>query len=85
MAPRIAFPSPTGCGYVVATLWPVADDHAVDFAVRMYGELISTGNGTPTLHPEDTPRVIREVCCAVRNSYPEHPERWVPFASTSSR
>jgi hypothetical protein len=74
-----------GCGYVVATLWPVADDHAVDFAARMYGELISTGNGPPTLHPEDTPRVIREVCCAVRNAYPEHAERWVPFASTSSR
>lgn len=44
-----------GCGYVVATLWPAADDHAADFAARMYGELITTRNGTPALHPEDTP------------------------------
>ncbi len=44
-----------GCRHVVATLWPVADDHAADFAARMYEELITTGNGTPTLHPEDTP------------------------------
>jgi tetratricopeptide (TPR) repeat protein len=73
-----------GCGYVVATLWPVADDHAVDFGTRMYGELITSGNGTPALHPDDTPRVIREVCRAVRNTYPGRPERWVPFASAGS-
>jgi hypothetical protein len=73
-----------GCGYVVATLWPVADEHAVEFAARMYGELVTTGNRTPALHPEDTPKAIREVCCAVRNAYPQHPERWVPFASASS-
>jgi len=73
-----------GCKYVVATLWPVADDHAVDFAARMYGELITSGNGTPALHPDDTPRVIREVCRAVRNTSPGRPERWVPFASAGS-
>ena len=73
-----------GCEYVVATLWPVADDHAVDFAARLYGELVTAGNGTPALHPEGTPRVMREVCLAVRNAYPQHPERWVPFASAGS-
>jgi tetratricopeptide (TPR) repeat protein len=73
-----------GCEYVVATLWPVADDHAVDFAARLYGELVTAGNGTPALHPEGTPRVIREVCLAVRDAYPQHPERWVPFASAGS-
>jgi CHAT domain len=73
-----------GCEYVVATLWPVADDHAVDFAARMYGELVTAGNGTPALHPEDTPRVMREVGRAVRSAYPQHPERWVPFASAGS-
>ncbi|WP_300611982.1 CHAT domain-containing protein [Trebonia sp.] len=73
-----------GCEYVVATLWPVADDHAVDFAARMYRELLTTENGTPALHPEDTPRVIRDVCRAVRSAYPQHPERWIPFASTGS-
>jgi tetratricopeptide (TPR) repeat protein len=73
-----------GCEYVVATLWPVADDHAVDFAARLYGELVTAGNGTPALHPEGTPRAMREVCLAVRDAYPQHPERWVPFASAGS-
>ncbi len=73
-----------GCKHVVATLWPVADDHAADFAARMYEEMITTENGTPALHPEDTPRVMRQVCSAVRNAYPDHPERWVPFACTGS-
>ncbi len=73
-----------GCEYVVATLWPVADDHAVDFAARLYGELITAGNGTPALHPKGTPRAMREVCLAVRDAYPQHPERWVPFASAGS-
>jgi hypothetical protein len=73
-----------GCEYVVATLWPVADDHAVDFAARLYGELITAGNGTPALHPDGTPRVMREVCLAIRDAYPRHPERWVPFASAGS-
>jgi len=73
-----------GCEYVVATLWPVADDHAVDFAARLYGELVTAGNGTPALHPEDTPRVMREVGRAVRSAYPQHPERWVAFASAGS-
>ena len=67
-----------GCEYVVATLWPVADDHAVDFAARLYGELVTAGNGTAALHPEGTPRVMREVCLAIRDAYPQHPERWVP-------
>jgi len=73
-----------GCEYVVATLWPVADDHAVDFAARLYGELVTAGNGTPALHPEGTPRAMREVCLAVRDAYPQHPERWVPFVSAGS-
>jgi hypothetical protein len=50
----------------------------------MYGELITTGKGATALHPEDVPRVMREVCRAVRNTYPQNPERWVPFASAGS-
>jgi tetratricopeptide (TPR) repeat protein len=73
-----------GCRFVVATLWPVADDHAADFTARMYGQLITTANGIPALHPEDTPRVMSEVCRAVRRTYPDRPERWVPFACTGS-
>lgn len=73
-----------GCGHVVATLWPVADDHAVEFAARIYEELISIGSGTPALCPEETPRVMREVSCTLRDTHLGHPERWVPFASTSS-
>lgn len=74
-----------GCGHVVATLWPVADDHAVDFAARIYEELISIGSGTPALRPEETPRVMREVSCTLRDAHQGRPERWAPFASTSSR
>ena len=77
----------SGCHHVVATQWPVADDHAADFARRAYDQLAGPVDldGAAALYPEATARALRETARSVRDAYPGQPERWVPFVCTSFR
>lgn len=74
-----------GCQTVIATLWPVSDNHTADFSRRIYEDLISTDNETPVVHPESSARALREIACTLRDAQPDHPEQWAPFVCTTSR
>jgi putative transposase len=51
--------------------------------VRLCSWLVLLGGSTVSKDAELL--VLRhEVCLAVRDAYPQHPERWVPFASAGS-
>jgi len=74
-----------GCQNVIAALWPVADDHAADFARRMYGYLVTVEEGMPVLHPERSAYALRETARSLRDTHPDQPERWAAFVCATSR
>jgi tetratricopeptide (TPR) repeat protein len=74
-----------GCQNVVAALWPVADEHTADFARRMYGHLVTSEEGIPVLHPENSAQALRETARALRDAHPDQPERWAAFVCATSR
>jgi hypothetical protein len=74
-----------GCQTVIAALWPVADDHAADFARRMYEHLVTADEGLPILHPDNSAHALRETACALRNAQPDQPERWGAFVCATSQ
>ena len=73
------------CQNVIAALWPVADNYTADFANRVYDHLITHENETPILRPEKSAYALRETARAIRDAYPDQPERWAAFVYATSR
>lgn len=73
-----------GCQNVIAALWRVADADAADFARRMYEHLITLEGATPVLHPDKSAQALRETARALRDAYPDQPERWAAFVCATS-
>jgi surface antigen len=73
-----------GCENVVATLWPVRDDHATDIMRRLYGHIVAVEEGTDCLYPQGSARALRETARALRDAYPGQPDRWAAFIHTAS-
>jgi hypothetical protein len=72
-----------GCRHVIAALWPVADEHASEFARRTYEILVTTTAETPVLHPDNAARAVRQTARTLRDLYPGQPERWAAFICAS--
>lgn len=73
-----------GCQSVIAALWPVADDHAANFARRMYEHLITSEEGVPVLHREKSAQALRDTARTLRDAHPDQPERWAAFVCAAS-
>ena len=42
----------------------------------MYEHLVTSEEGMPVLHPENTAHALRETARALRDAHPDQPERW---------
>ena len=73
-----------GCQNVIAALWRVTDAHAADFARRMYEHLVTFEGATPVLHPDKSAWALRQTARALRDAYPDQPERWAAFVCATS-
>jgi len=73
-----------GCENVVATLWPVWDDHATDMMQRLYGHIVAMEDGIACLQPHATAQALRETARALRDCHPDQPDRWAAFVHTAS-
>jgi CHAT domain-containing protein len=73
-----------GCENVVATLWPVRDNHATDIVHRLYDQIVTVDGGTARLRPGDSGRALRAAARSLRDAHPDQPERWAAFVHTAS-
>lgn len=67
---------------VIATLWPISDQHTPEFARHVYQSLICVDRGFSRLDPGNSAEAVRHAACQVREAHDGHPERWAPFVHT---
>lgn len=67
---------------VVATLWPISDQHTPEFARHVYQTLIYVDRSSSRLDPGNSAEAARRAACQVREAHDGHPERWAPFVHT---
>jgi CHAT domain-containing protein len=64
-----------GYRHVIATLWTVGDQAAVEVAVAVYSALLNDSG----LDLSDTALVLHQTVRALRDATPRDPTRWAPF------
>jgi hypothetical protein len=50
----------------------------------MYEHLVTFEGATPILHPDKSAPALRETVRALREAYPDQPERWAAFVCATS-
>jgi CHAT domain-containing protein len=73
-----------GCENVIATLWPVWDDHAIDIMRCLYAHIVTVEGGIACIYPQNSARELRQAARALRDAHPDEPERWAAFVHSTS-
>jgi tetratricopeptide (TPR) repeat protein len=64
-----------GYRHVLATMWHIADNSAVEIATRVYDQL----NGPPAPDADRAAQALHKAIATLRSTHPTDPLRWAPY------
>jgi tetratricopeptide (TPR) repeat protein len=71
-----------GFGQVIATLWPISDNHSLAMVAGIYDRV--TSRGVIVQEPwDDGAYALRDTAREIRDQHPDQPYMWAPFIHTA--